>query len=56
MTKGGKKIIRYVLAAVLIGFGGLTLFLSGSVILDLFDMRTKEGNYVDFVVWANFLA
>ncbi len=32
------------------------MFLSGSVLFDLFDMRAKEGNYVDFVVWANFAA
>ena len=56
MNARSKMIIRYALAAVLIAFGALTLFLSGSVILDLFDMRAKEGNYVDFVVWANFLA
>nr|AWJ66224.1 hypothetical protein [uncultured bacterium] len=49
-------ILRIVLGIVLIAFGVLTLFLSGSVILDLFDMRAKEGNYVDFVVWANWLA
>lgn len=36
-------------------FGMLTLFAGGSVIMDLFGMREKEGNYVLFVVWANFL-
>lgn len=36
-------------------FGILTLFAGGSVIMDLFGMREKEGNYVLFVVWANFL-
>ena len=56
MNNDSKMIIRYALAAVLIGFGTLTLFLSGSVILDLFDMRAKEGNYVAFVVWANLVA
>lgn len=36
-------------------FGLLTLFLSTSVIFDLFDIRAKEGNYVLFVVWANLM-
>jgi len=36
-------------------FGLLTVFAGGSVILDLFGMREKEGNYILFVVWANFI-
>jgi hypothetical protein len=36
-------------------FGLLTLFAGGSVILNLFGMREKEGNYILFVVWANFI-
>lgn len=36
-------------------FGLLTLFLSTSIILDLFGIREKEGNYVWFVVWTNFI-
>lgn len=51
-----KKIILYLVAAILTGFGLLTLFLSTSVIFDLFDVRTKEGNYVLFVVWSNFIS
>jgi len=43
-------------AIVLAIFGLITLFLSGSVILDLFGVRAREGNYVLFVVWANFLS
>jgi hypothetical protein len=43
-------------AIVLLAFGLLTLFLSTSVILDLFGIREKEGNYVLFVVWSNFIA
>lgn len=50
------KNILYVLATVLITFGLLTLFLSTSVIFDLFNIREKEGNYVLFVVWANFIS
>ena len=45
-----------VFAGVLIGaFGLLTLFMSSSVIFDLFGIREKEGNYVLFVVVANFI-
>jgi hypothetical protein len=51
-----KKYIPYLLAVVLTGFALLTLFLSTSVIFDLFGIREKEGNYVLFVVWANFIS
>jgi hypothetical protein len=51
-----KKIILYLVVAVLTGFGLLTIFLSTSVIFDLFDVRAKEGNYVLFVVWSNFIS
>lgn len=37
-------------------FGLLTLYLSGSIILDLFGVRETQGNYVSFVVWANFMS
>lgn len=51
-----KKIILYLTAIVLTAFGLLTLFLSTSVIFDFFDIRAREGNYVLFVVWANFIS
>jgi hypothetical protein len=51
-----KKIIPYLLLIILSGFGVLTLFLSTSVIFDLFGIRAKEGNYVLFVVWSNFIS
>ena len=51
-----KRYFPYLLASVLAGFGLLTLFLSTSVIFDLFGVRAKEGNYVLFVVWANFIS
>lgn len=50
-----KKYILYAAAVVLAGFGLLTLFLSTSVIFDLFNIREKEGNYVLFIVWSNFI-
>ncbi len=51
-----KKIIPYLLAFILATFALLTLFLSTSVIFDLFGIRAKEGNYVLFVVWSNFIS
>lgn len=51
-----KKALPYLLAIILTGFGLLTLFLSSSVIFDLFGIRAKEGNYVVFVVWSNFIS
>jgi hypothetical protein len=43
-------------AAVLLLFAVITFFMSGSVLFDLFGIREREGNYVPFVVWANFFA
>lgn len=51
-----KNILPYLFATLLFGFGLLTLFLSTSVIFDLFGIRVKEGNYVLFVVWSNFIS
>ena len=51
-----KKAFPYIIAAIVVVFGLLTLFLSGSVIFDLFGIREKEGNYVPLVVWANFIS
>jgi hypothetical protein len=50
-----KKYLHQLLALILTAFALLTLFLSSSVIFDLFGIRAREGNYVPFVVWANFL-
>ncbi|HAQ17923.1 MAG TPA: hypothetical protein DCR40_01665 [Prolixibacteraceae bacterium] len=51
-----KKALPYLLASILAAFGLLTLFLSTSIIFDLFGVRAKEGNYVLFVVCANFVS
>ena len=51
-----KKYIPFLSSLILAGFGLLTLFLSSSVIFDWFGIRAKEGNYVLFVVWANFIS
>lgn len=49
------KILRIIVAIVLIAFAGLTLFMSSSVIFDWFGIRDKQGNYVPFIVWINFI-
>lgn len=47
-----KKII---LLISLILFGVVTLFMSSSVLFDWFGIRAKEGHYIPFIVWANWL-
>ncbi len=51
-----KNSTLYLIGTILGAFGLLTLFLSGSLLLDLFEIRAKEGNYVLLVVWVNFIA
>jgi hypothetical protein len=51
-----RNVVPYLLATILAGFGLLTLFLSTSVIFDLFGIRAKEGTYVLLVVWSNFIS
>jgi hypothetical protein len=50
-----KQIILTISGFVIALFGVVTFFMSTSVIFGLFDIREKEGNYVMFVVVANFL-
>lgn len=42
-------------ALVSLLFGLITIFAGGAVIFDLFGMREKQGNYVLFIVWTNFI-
>ena len=51
-----KRKILYLLGVLLTVFALLTLYLSGSIIFDLFGMRAKQGAYVNYVIWANFIA
>lgn len=50
-----KSIILIISGFIIALFGIITLFMSTSVIFGLFEIREKEGNYVLFVVIANFL-
>ena len=51
-----KTGFRHAFALILTAFGLITLFLSSSVVFDLFGIRAKEGNYVLFVVIANMIS
>ncbi|WHF52844.1 hypothetical protein QGN23_06080 [Chryseobacterium gotjawalense] len=46
---------KTILLIFLLLFGFLTLFMSSSVLFDWFGIRAKEGNFVPFIVWANWL-
>lgn len=51
-----KEVFSFLAAGILAAFGFLALFLSISVIFDLFDFRSQEGNYVLFIGWINFIS
>lgn len=51
-----KPIVLKSSAVIITLFALITLFMSTSVIFDLFGIREKEGNYVLFVVVSNFIA
>ena len=51
-----KTTIHYFTVTALTLFGLVTLFLSTSILIDLFGIRAMVGNYVPFVVWANFIS
>ena len=51
-----KPIILKATAFLISLFAFVTLFMSSSVIFNLFGIRAKEGNYVLFVVVSNFIA
>lgn len=50
------KILKIIQTILLTFFGGLTVFLTTSVIFDLFGIREMEGNYVSFIVYANLIS
>ena len=51
-----KIILRYLLLVSLSLFGFITVFLSASLLFDLFDVRETQGIFVPFIVIANFIA
>lgn len=50
-----KLIVLSISGFIIALFGIVTLFMSTSIIFGLFEIREKEGNYILFVVVANFL-
>lgn len=53
---GNRNITTTLSAIILALFALLTIFLSSSIIFDWFDIRQKQGDFVLFIVWANFIA
>lgn len=52
---GGKPLQRYLLAAVALVFGAATIKAGGDVLIFNEQARTAAGNYVPFMLWANFI-
>ncbi|PRX43821.1 hypothetical protein [Salegentibacter salegens] len=50
------KIFRYVIAILILAFALVTLFMSSSVLFNWFGIRAKQGDFVPFIVWTNFVA
>ncbi len=53
--RGAKPVLRYILAAVALIFGAATIKAGGDVLFFNEQARSTAGNYVPFVVWANFI-
>jgi lysylphosphatidylglycerol synthetase-like protein (DUF2156 family) len=50
------KNIIITLSAIFLGvFALFTFYLSSAIIFDWFGIRAKQGNYVLFIVWTNFI-
>lgn len=50
-----RSIVRTITMGGLTLFTIITLFLSTSILLNLFGIRKHQGNYVPLVIWSNFL-
>ncbi len=46
----------WILAIMVVVFGGMTIKSAGSVLFFNGEAKVAAGNYVDFVLWFNFLA
>lgn len=56
MNNVKRPVYIWILAAVAIAFGALTIKSGGAVLFFDGQARTAAGNYVPFVLWFNFLA
>ena len=54
--RGTKPVLRYILAAVALLFGLATIKAGGDVLFFSAQAKAGAGNYVLFVLWANFIA
>ncbi len=50
-----KPVLRYILAVVALVFGAATIKAGGDVLFFSGEARSAAGNYVPFVLWANFI-
>lgn len=55
VERGAKPVLRYILAAVALIFGAATIKAGGDVLFFNEQARSAAGNYVPFVLWANFI-
>ena len=55
VEQGTKPVLRYILAAVALVFGAATIKAGGDVLFFNEQARSAAGNYVPFVLWANFI-
>lgn len=53
--RSAKPVLRYILAAVALVFGVATIKAGGDVLFFSEQARSAAGNYVPFVLWANFI-
>lgn len=56
MRKGDHPVGHWLLAAIALLFGALTIKSGGAVLFFDGEARAAAGNYVGFVLWFNFLA
>lgn len=47
--------MKIFLSATLLIFGAVTVFMSSAVLFDFFGIRAREGNFVPYIVWTNWL-
>lgn len=55
VERGSKPVLRYILAAIALVFGAATIKAGGDVLFFNEQARIAAGNYVSFVLWANFI-
>ena len=55
-TQNRRPVLRYIIAAVALVFGVATIKAGGDVLFFNAQAKASAGNYVLFVLWANFIA